>query len=247
MRSVLRRGRPRPPADASLEALSAADRSIVERALPYTLTGVARLQAVIDAVRYCVARDLSGAFAECGVWRGGSVLAMVLTLQELGRSDRDLYLYDTFEGMTAPSERDVSELDPPALRTWNEARARGEEPWPEYFDPEQVSERAVSELLHATGYPAERMHLVRGPVESTLPGTGARPACAAPPRHRLVRLHPARAGAALSAAGARRRPDHRRLRPLAGSARGGRRVLRRHPPAPLLQRVDYTCRMAVKP
>ena len=89
--------------DRELQALSPPDRGIVQRALPHTLTGVQRLQAVIDATRHVVARELPGAFAECGVWRGGSVLAMILTLQELGRDDRDIHLYDTFEGMTAPT------------------------------------------------------------------------------------------------------------------------------------------------
>ena len=109
------------------------------------MTGVARLQALIDAVRYCVARDVPGAFAECGVWRGGSVLAMILTLQELGVDDRDVYLYDTFEGMTEPTEHDVSPLDPPALETWQAARRADGAPWPEYFDPQTFNEDVVRE------------------------------------------------------------------------------------------------------
>jgi len=40
-----------------------------------------RLRAVVDAARYCDAAGIPGAFAECGVWRGGSVLAMINTLQ----------------------------------------------------------------------------------------------------------------------------------------------------------------------
>jgi hypothetical protein len=240
-----RRGQGEP--DAALVALAPSDREIVERALPYTLTGVERLQAVIDAVRYCTARSLDGAFAECGVWRGGSVLAMLLTLLELERADRDVFLYDTFEGMTAPSERDVSSHDPPALETWNTARSRGEEPWPEYFDPELTGEEAVKRLLASTGYPAERLHLVRGPVEQTLPAR-------APERlallrldtdwyestkHELEQLYPR-----LVPGGVLIVDDY-------GHWQGAREAVDEyfaaHGPAPLLQRVDYTCRMAVKP
>jgi O-methyltransferase len=246
LRTALRGRRSGAEPATPLDELSPADRSIVERALPYTLTGPARLRAVIDASRYCVARGLDGAFAECGVWRGGSVLAMVLTLQELGRTDRDLYLYDTFEGMTEPSERDVSSLDPPALSTWNEARERGEQAWSEYFDPELTSEEAVSKLLHDTGYPAGRLHVVRGPVESTLPAR-------APERlallrldtdwyestkHELEQLYPR-----LVPGGVLIVDDY-------GHWEGARQAVdeyfARHGPAPLLQRVDYTCRMAVK-
>ena len=146
---------------------SDADRAIIERALPFTMTGPARLQALVDAVRYVVARDLPGDFAECGVWRGGSVLAMVLTLQELGVDDRDIHLYDTFEGMTAPTEHDVSPLEVPALETW-QATADGERAWSELFSSEVYDEEQVRATVLATGYPAERVHLIKGPVEETL-------------------------------------------------------------------------------
>ena len=46
------------------------DRRIIEQALPYTMTGIPRMLALIDAVRYLEHRKLPGAFAECGVWRG---------------------------------------------------------------------------------------------------------------------------------------------------------------------------------
>jgi O-methyltransferase len=183
--AAVRRLRPRREASGQaagdLAGLAPEDRRIVERALPYTMTGVPRLQALLDAVRYCVRREVPGAFAECGVWRGGSVLAMLLTLQELGVSDRDVYLYDTFEGMTRPTEHDMSEHDAPALETWTDAQQRNMTPWADYFDPEEVGETAVRETVLSTGYPAERMHLVRGPVEATLPGH-------APDRLALLRL-----------------------------------------------------------
>jgi O-methyltransferase len=178
LRWFRRRGR---RAEDPLEALTPGDRRIIERALPYTMTGVPRLQALVDAVRYCVRRDVPGAFAECGVWRGGSVMAMLLTLHELGVDDRDVYLYDTFEGMTRPTEHDVSEHDPPALETWTEAERRQAKAWADYFDPESFNEEVVRETLVATGYPAERLHLVRGAVEETLPSS-------APERLALLRL-----------------------------------------------------------
>lgn len=138
------------------------------------MTSVPRLEAVIDAVRYCVARELPGAFAECGVWRGGSVLAMILTLQKLARVDRHIYLYDTFEGMTKPGEHDVALPRDP--RTDHYA---GDELFGVAFGP--FSQGRVREILEATGYPPERLHLVRGAVEDTLPDE-------APPELALLRL-----------------------------------------------------------
>jgi O-methyltransferase len=184
-KKMLRRvRRPTPAGDAALDldsllaGVDLAERPILERALPHTMTGVPRLRALVDAVRYCVRRDVPGAFAECGVWRGGSVLAMILTLQELGLSDRDIHLYDTFEGMTAPTEVDVSPLHTPALDLWDRTQGM---PWPEFFDPEVFNEEMVRETVLSTGYPQERLHFVRGPVESTLPEH-------APERLALLRL-----------------------------------------------------------
>ena len=45
--------------------------------MTYTMTGGPRLQSLIDAVRYCERRGIPGDFAECGVWRGGSVMAII--------------------------------------------------------------------------------------------------------------------------------------------------------------------------
>lgn len=211
------------------------------------MTGVARLAAVIEAVRHCVGGAIDGAFAECGVWRGGSVLAMMLTLQELRASDRDLYLYDTFEGMTAPTEHDVSPFDGSALEIFERAEARGERPYAGLFDPELFNAAAVRRTLDQTGYPSDRVHLVAGAVERTLPG-------AAPDqiallrldtdwyestRHELEHLYPR-----LAEGGVLIVDDY-------GHWDGARRAVDEyfaaHPPRPQLREIDYTGRVAVKP
>jgi SAM-dependent methyltransferase len=149
--------------EAERAAIDPADRRIVELAFPNSLTGVPRLLALIEAVRRLHRESVPGAFAECGVWRGGSVVAMIATLQDIGAAERDLWLYDTFEGMTEPSARDGA-----ARELWERT---GGQPWPEYFDPAVFSEDGVRATLEATGYPPERLHLVRGKVEETLPAS----------------------------------------------------------------------------
>jgi hypothetical protein len=179
----LRRGRGGAAAVATPDPslVSDEDRAIIERVRPFTMTSDERLQALIDAVRYCEQRGIQGAFAECGVWRGGSVLTMILVLQGLDAADRDIHLYDTFEGMTEPTQHDTSALDPPALDTWEQAQSSGQRAWSELFNNEVFDEVAVRELLLGTGYPAERLHFARGPVEETLPA-------AAPDQIALLRL-----------------------------------------------------------
>lgn len=234
------------PYSELLDRADQRDRRIIEQALPYTMTGIPRMLALIDAVRYLEHRKLPGAFAECGVWRGGSVLAMILTLQELGIEHRDIHLYDTFEGMTAPTGEDVSDIDPPALDTWEAAEREGRTAWEELFAPELTGEEAVRRLLSDTGYPEARLHFVRGPVEETLPQ-------AAPDelallrldtdwyestRHELIHLFPR-----LRVGGVLLIDDY-------GHWRGARRAVdeyfgTEHPPL-LLNRIDYTGRVAVK-
>jgi hypothetical protein len=249
--TALRRIRRRPAADPEsarpdLAEIDERDRPIVERALPYTMTGVLRLDAVVQAVRYCEQRGVPGAFAECGVWRGGSVLAMILTLQELGIDDRDVHLYDTFEGMTTPGEEDTSQHEPPALETWKRAQRGDERPWGGMFAPEVFNEESVRETLLATGYPEERIHIVKGPVEETIPASS--PGRLAllrldtdwyeSTRHELLHLYPL-----LAQGGVLIIDDY-------GHWEGARRAVDEYfdgqAPPVLLNRIDYTGRVAVK-
>src|SRR6266496_3973520 len=92
----------------SLSDLSEAERKIVESVKPFTLTGVARIATLLNAVNYVSANRIPGDIAECGVWRGGSMMAVALALLARGDTGRKLYLYDTFEGMPAPTDKDKS-------------------------------------------------------------------------------------------------------------------------------------------
>jgi hypothetical protein len=234
------------PAGEAIEALSPEDRPIVESALPYTMTGVPRLQALIDAVRYVERRGIAGHFVECGVWRGGSVLAMIETLRRIGAPPRHIWLYDTFEGMTEPTDRDTSRFEPPALETWQEAQTRGQRPWHELFGSDVFSDAAVRATLLSTGYSEDHLHFVTGPVEQTLPGEMPDGALALlrldtdwyeSTRHELTHLYPP-----LAPGGVLIVDDY-------GHFEGARQAVDEYfevrEPL-LLNRIDYTGRIAVK-
>ncbi len=74
----------------------------------YTLTGPERMVSFIRAIDYIQANSISGSIVECGVWKGGSIMIALKRLEQLGSFDRDVFLYDTFEGMTEPTEVDKS-------------------------------------------------------------------------------------------------------------------------------------------
>src|SRR5919107_5135732 len=82
-------------------------REIWEAVRDRTMTQHPRVESLIQAVRYIDRYQIPGAIVECGVWRGGSMHAVAHTLLRRGVTDRDLYLFDTFTGMTAPTERDI--------------------------------------------------------------------------------------------------------------------------------------------
>ncbi len=79
---------------------------LIKAVSPYTMTSPERIASLNEAVKYIIRNNVEGDFVECGVWKGGSTLAMALTLEKLGIENRKLFLYDTFEGMSDPTEAD---------------------------------------------------------------------------------------------------------------------------------------------
>lgn len=66
----------------------------------YSMTGPVRIMGTVQAVRET--EHLDGDIVECGVWRGGNVIAAMLAAQR----PRRYWLFDTFAGMTEPGEHD---------------------------------------------------------------------------------------------------------------------------------------------
>lgn len=141
-----------------------------EAVRPYTMTSRERVVSLVRAVRYVVGNGVEGDFVECGVWRGGSMMAVARTLLALGETGRDLHLFDTFEGMPAPTELDfkTNEAHGVTSRKWRESQRGGHNDWC-YASLEDVRSAVLG-----TGYPAERIHFVKGKVEDTLPGRAPR-------------------------------------------------------------------------
>ncbi len=75
---------------------------------PYTMTSIERMYALYSAVDYILTNDIEGDFVECGVWRGGSAMLIASMLDKRNVKDRKIFLFDTFEGMSAPISKDVN-------------------------------------------------------------------------------------------------------------------------------------------
>lgn len=137
------------------------DQAIYAFVRPYTMTTQTRVFALIESIRYVEREQIPGAIVECGVWRGGSMMAAIKALTALGVTNREIYLFDTFEGMTAPSKED----DGFAQHLFHKHREK---------DGGTTLARCgldeVRDNVARCAYPMERIHFVRGPVEETLPG-----------------------------------------------------------------------------
>jgi hypothetical protein len=147
------------PADYDDEA-----KDVIRAVKPWTMTGPDKMFALIQTVRYVARHRIPGDVVECGVWRGGSMQAVARTLMAHGDTTRDLHLFDTYEGMPPPSERDTRRSDE---RTAADLLAEE--------SPQNSMVWAVATLedvqdgMAKVGYPAERVHFVKGKVEDTIP------------------------------------------------------------------------------
>jgi O-methyltransferase len=214
---------------------------VFEAARHATMTSSSRMYALYKAVRYIVEADIPGDFVECGTWMGGSVMVMALTLRQCGVEDRTIHAYDTFEGMPPPTtaDRDVSGVPAASLLAGADAA-----------DPASIWCRAGMEAVRAnldcTGYPAGQLRLVKGLVEETIPAQ-------APDRIALLRLDTdwyASTKHELEQLYPRLSPEGVLIIDDYGHWQGARRAVDEYfgKGRPLLlNRVDYTGRIAVKP
>ena len=129
---------------------------------PFTIISIERMYALYKAALYVSMNTISGDIVECGVWKGGSVMLMAMTL--LARGDvRDIYLYDTFAGMSEPSDKDVDYLGNRALDSWWGNGKNSQ------WSVTVVSLDDVRTNLAMTQYPSDKLHYIEGKVEDTIP------------------------------------------------------------------------------
>lgn len=216
------------------------DAELCRRVAPFTMTTPPRIYALRRAVEYVVSRPVSGAIVECGVWRGGSVMAIALTLLRLGDTSRDIYLFDTFEGMTEPGSEDVKHSGETAAEILATS-GRDSDDWA------IAALDDVRQAVSSVGYPEERIHFVQGRVEDTLPRTETGEIALlrldtdwyASTKHTLTHLYPR-----LAAGGVLIVDDYAYWE---GARQAVDEYISEQGLPLLLNRIDYTARLALKP
>ena len=210
-------------------------------AVDATMTSSERMYALWQATRHVIATGVPGALVECGVWRGGSAMVMAHTLVTAGVSDRDLWLYDTFEGMPAPDETDADFMGVQAADHLAAAGGNRDDVVVAYASLDEVQAN-----VQKIGYPADLVRYVEGQVERTIPAQAPSEIALlrldtdweSSTRHELEHLWPR-----LAVGGVLIIDDY-------GHWSGARLAVDGYfagrSDAPLLARVDYTGRMGVR-
>ena len=218
-------------------------KEIIEKVRPFTMTSAERLYALIEAVKYVVKNDIPGSIVECGVWKGGSMMAVAETLRKLGVTDRQLFLYDTFAGMTPPTEEDKAHDEQTAAELLVKDANKKEESvvWA-YSTIEEVKEN-----IGRVDYPRNNIHFIEGDILQTVPG--ADPGAIAllrldtdwyeSTKHEMEHLYPK-----LNQSGVLIIDDYGFWK---GSRKAVDEYLEAHQIKILLNRIDDTGRAAIKP
>ncbi|WP_202461407.1 TylF/MycF/NovP-related O-methyltransferase [Streptomyces sp. SID8374] len=160
--AAAKKSRAKKPSSAFPEDYDDEARDIIRAVKPYSMTSPERLNAFILATRYIARHDIPGDIVECGVWRGGSMQACARTLLSVGETERELYLFDTYEGMTPPTAEDLRRDGRPAQELLD-AQGKDRPIWA------VASLEDVQAGFENVPYPKERVHYVRGRVEDTVP------------------------------------------------------------------------------
>ena len=68
--------------------------------------GSKALENAYDMIRYVDENKIEGGIVECGVAEGGTSAMMALTNRISNFPTRNLYLFDSFEGLPSPTSED---------------------------------------------------------------------------------------------------------------------------------------------
>lgn len=136
---------------------------IIDTVRPFTMTSDERISALCHAVRYISRLNIHGEIVECGVWRGGSMMAAARTLLAVGDVSRKLYLFDTFDGMPPPTDVDRAVESGISASVLLKEADRSSDILA-YSPIDDVRTNLLS-----TGYPSSHLRFVEGRVEDTIP------------------------------------------------------------------------------
>lgn len=137
---------------------TAFENKVFKEVEPYTMTGHTRIINLMRSLDFLNKNNIGGSIVECGVWRGGSIMAAI-KMQNRDECFRDIYLYDTFEGMSEPKDIDKNQSGKLAKDIINE----------DDFQKCISNLNEVKKNITPLDYSKGEIHYIKGKVEETIP------------------------------------------------------------------------------
>ena len=128
----------------------------------FSMTGKKRMYALYQAVSNSQINKLDGDFVECGVWRGGNILFLKL-LNDYFDLNKNIYAFDTFDGMTEPSDLDINYKGHSAIKAMKNNRKSEKDMNIHCYSSIEMVKKNI--MKHSD---LDKISFVKGPVEKTL-------------------------------------------------------------------------------
>jgi len=125
---------------------------------PYSMTSDERIECLFNSLEYINENKIIGDYVECGVWKGGNIIGILKYLESKINFKYDVYLYDTFTGMTEPENVD---------KDLNEVNAKDILHQPNVLCYSSLEE-VKSNISNVVNYPLEKIKYIVGDVSETL-------------------------------------------------------------------------------
>lgn len=135
-------------------------RGILEAVSPFSMVHETGIVFAMAAVVHAIQKSLPGAVVECGTWRGGCAVAMLLVQRELfGKVVKPVYMLDSFEGLPPVDPRDG-----PLAAAWQSGVNKET-----FFDNCRAAQEDLHTLLERHRFSDGEYRIVRGWFDRTAP------------------------------------------------------------------------------
>ncbi len=139
-----------------IEEINSEQKELLNNALKYSGVGIIPTWMLINSIKYINDKKIEGDFVEAGVWRGGNLI-IFKELIEKYKLNKEIYGYDTFEGMPEPSEVDVK---------WNNISAARKTKTKDDWCKSSIED--VKKNILTVLNDLKHINLIKGLVEETL-------------------------------------------------------------------------------
>ncbi len=137
--------------------------SLFNKIKKFTLTTDENIWLLIQSFKYIIRNNINGDFVECGVWKGGNLILLGELCSKF-KLEKNIFGFDTFEGMTEPHEQDKNFANKSAkelLSKYSHKKKEDKNIWA-YSSIEDTKKN----IKESTSY--EKIKLIKGDVKDTL-------------------------------------------------------------------------------